>query len=145
MASNNPMISASSAHADLGLITISPRATLPGCNILCPRTLEWIPAEQNIGDDCVLVFAGETLSFLTHGEVPAVLHYVPWIDRAGGPNRLSLPFHLRCRPDMTLMPRTGICDRENGCDQEIFPKTLKTLMEEDVSRRPWRGDAHCEY
>ncbi len=50
----------------------------------------------------LIVFAGETLSFLTGGQLRAPVHYVD--ERFMGKPRVSMPFFVRGRPDALLRP-----------------------------------------
>jgi hypothetical protein len=72
---------ASGSHADMGLLTLSPCSTIPALNLLNPYSHDMMYPEQGLGPNEWVLFAGETLSFLTGGAVQAPIHSVPQIDR----------------------------------------------------------------
>ena len=122
--------SASGAHADMGLLTLSPCSTIPALNLLNPYSHDMMYPEQGLGSNEWVLFAGETLSFLTGGAVQAPIHSVPQIDRwnlkqvrvegpgsgsgATGPPplRRSMPLFLRADPEMHLFPLGDIAREE---------------------------------
>ena len=61
------------AHADLGLLTLSPCPTLPGLLVHDVEGLCWTDAEVGMVPEELTVFAGEQLSFLSGGAVHAPL------------------------------------------------------------------------
>jgi hypothetical protein len=117
---------ASGSHADMGLLTLSPCSTIPALNLLNPYSHDMTYPEQGLGPNEWVLFAGETLSFLTGGAVQAPIHSVPQIDRlklkevcVDGPGsgsgsgsgvlgppplRRSMPLFLRADPEMHLLP-----------------------------------------
>lgn len=115
---------ASGCHADMGIITLSPCSTIPALNLLHPATHEMLYPEENLGPNEWILFAGESLSFLSGGTIQAPLHSVPYIDRTtlrkkigDGPGtelsempplRRSMPLFLRADPDMFLHPVTDL-------------------------------------
>ena len=89
---------ASGFHADMGLITVAPRSSIPALEIVNVSTGEMDFPEVDLGREDWLVFGGETLSFLTGGEVQAPIHRVPWTQpESDGRLRVSMPFFLRAR------------------------------------------------
>ena len=113
------MISASGAHADMGLLTLSPCSTIPALNLLHPQTQVTLQPEIGLAPNEWVLFAGETLSFLTSGALQAPIHSVPFIDRyevarthaaqTGSipvvpPLRRSMPLFLRAVPEAHLYP-----------------------------------------
>ena len=116
---NMRMISASGAHADMGLLTLSPSSTIPALNLLHPQTQITLQPEIGLAPNEWVLFAGETLSFLTSGALQAPIHSVPFIDRhevaraqarqTGSipvvpPLRRSMPLFLRAVPEAHLFP-----------------------------------------
>ena len=96
---------ATGTHVDMGLLTCSPEANVPGLTVLHPDASRWVDVES--GDTHTTpyppptssiylhVFSGECLSLLTGGRVRAAVHYVE--ERVGVP-RISMPFFLRPNP-----------------------------------------------
>ena len=123
---NMRMISASGAHADMGLLTLSPASTIPALNLLHPQTQITLQPEMGLAPNEWVLFAGETLSFLTGGALQAPIHSVPFIDRhevartrarqTGSapvvpPLRRSMPLFLRAVPEAHLFPLSrGVAD-----------------------------------
>ena len=115
---------ASGCHADMGIITLSPCSTIPALNLLHPATHEMLYPEEDLGPNEWILFAGESLSFLSGGTIQAPLHSVPYIDRTTlrkksgdgsgtelsemPPLRRSMPLFLRADPDMFLHPVTDL-------------------------------------
>ena len=106
--------SASTAHADMGLLTLSPASTIPALHLLHPDTHVILQPEQGLTENEWVLFSGETLSFLTGGALQAPIHSVPHIDRRDVQSRLglavppplrrSMPLFLRADPDVYLCP-----------------------------------------
>lgn len=94
------------AHADLGLLTLSPLSDVPAFESWDPDALAWARCEadaQSAPEQCdALCFAGETLALLTGGRIPAVIHRVTMAPAAR--ERFSMPFFARARPDAMLRP-----------------------------------------
>lgn len=115
------------AHADLGMLTISPAPishtlqAAPGLLCYSVERLRWEEAELGLAPDELTLFAGEQLSLLSGGRIPATLHRVP----PPTASRLSLPFFARANPHARLADgRDGVC--------EAF------VLERLFRRRPWR-------
>ena len=71
-----------------------------GLHVRSPSTGEWASPEADVPAGWGLVIAGETLSTLTRGRIPASVHRV-W--RPGpGERRVSLPYLCRGRPDAVI-------------------------------------------
>lgn len=124
-----PGSAASSLHADMGLITLAPPSTIAALELLDPVDGQLHDPEAELGDETEwLLFAGETLAFLTGGQLHAPLHRVPWVERGSRPARCATPFFLRAAPWAVLTDPTGSI--------EI---TCRQLMERHcAARRPWR-------
>jgi isopenicillin N synthase-like dioxygenase len=88
------------AHEDINLITILPRASNPGLQILS-REGEWL--DVTTPPDVMICDTGDMMSLLTNGFIPATTHRVvnPFEDDGG---RLSMPFFLHPHPDRVLTP-----------------------------------------
>ena len=92
-------------HRDLGLLTIAPRASVPGLVIQEYSTNEWIHIEECMGEDEAILFAGSTLTEL--GGPSALPHKVI---RATG-HRLSAPYFCRASPHIPLpLPAAAVAD-----------------------------------
>eukprot|EP00455_Lapot_gusevi_P025026 TRINITY_DN2620_c0_g1_i2.p1 TRINITY_DN2620_c0_g1~~TRINITY_DN2620_c0_g1_i2.p1 ORF type:complete len:439 (-),score=41.54 TRINITY_DN2620_c0_g1_i2:18-1334(-) len=118
---------ATGLHADMGMITASPRGSLPGLVTLHPNCTQWIDAETSANETHISLFAGETLSKLCDGQIRPVLHFVD--ERFNGTPRFSVPFFLRGRPDAFI--------KEN--------LTVANFVENTVmAERPW-GAGRTDY
>lgn len=132
--------SSSGSHADMGLLTLSPCSTIPALNLLNPLSHDVMYPEQGLGPNEWVLFAGETLSFLTAGALQAPIHSVPQVDRwqltrdrgSEGANafrppplRRSMPLFLRADPEMHLLPLRDLPSESTLTDvphiQEKFP------------------------
>jgi isopenicillin N synthase-like dioxygenase len=113
----------------MGLITLAPPSTIAALELLDPVDGQLHDPEAELGDETEwLLFAGETLAFLTGGQLHAPLHRVPWVERGSRPARCATPFFLRAAPWAVLTDPTGSI--------EI---TCRQLMERHcAARRPWR-------
>ena len=73
-----------------------------GCPILAAPSLPVPLAKAEVaGSRPCSAVAGDALSFLTAGRVPALVH---WVGAVAEVQRLSMPFFLRPRPEALLMP-----------------------------------------
>ncbi|OWZ16636.1 hypothetical protein PHMEG_0009550 [Phytophthora megakarya] len=119
-------------HADLGLVTVSPLATVPGLQMWNLERMSWIDVEESATSLHFSVFAGETLGFLTHGVISAPLHRVPPVcveDEAE--RRMSMPYFLRAKPNVCLNPKAPAAEQI----------TCRDFMEDIVfKKRPWRRE-----
>ena len=130
------------AHADLGLLTVSPSASAPGLLVYDTERLHWWDVESSI-EPCgaeLTVFAGEQLSYLTRGAIQAALHRVP--PPPAGTNRLSLPFFVRARHQAVLVPAkapaTAPAAKMAGKSHQR-PRRVDDFVTNDLfRRRPWR-------
>jgi len=126
--SARPGAAASGVHADMGLVTVAPVSTIPALQLLDPRTGRTHHPEKDLPPSSWIVFAGETLGFLTGGKIGAPLHMVPYVDRSGGAHRYSAPFFLRAGPETVLVPTDS-----------SRAMTCRSLMQRhSVGLRPWR-------
>ena len=102
-------------HCDNTLLTLAPRGSSVGLEVRSPLDGRSFSPESSMSADELLVFAGDSLSYLSSGRVPALMHRVvppppPPISSAhstahADPPRLSCPFFLRARRSATLEPR----------------------------------------
>lgn len=132
ISSSQPLVANDSCgvHADLGLLTISPTATIAGLQIWSLERMLWTDIESGAEAKHVSLFAGETLGYLTNGRLPGTLHRVPAIYGSGdGPRRMSMPYFLRSRPEKVLNPTA----------KTSLQLTCRDFMEDIVfKKRPWR-------
>lgn len=63
-------------HADIGLLTLSPRADIPGLTVLDGAEYAWVDAEDGVDANVCSVFPGECLGPWSSGRFQAPLHYV---------------------------------------------------------------------
>lgn len=92
-------------HCDLGLLTIAPRASLPGLEVQDWTTGEFISVEEGMREDEAILFGGLTLQELTG--LTALPHKV----RRHGRDRLSAPYFLRASPHIPLpAAANGVAD-----------------------------------
>lgn len=96
-------------HADLGLLTIAPRASVPGLMVQVQSTGEWLPIEERMEEDEVILFAGSTLTELSG--LPALLHKVV----RQGCMRISAPYFFRSSPEVMLPETVGACSDRGTC------------------------------
>jgi len=92
------------AHEDINLITLLCEATESGLEILT-RDGSWLPVETGPGQ--IVVDAGDMLSRVTNGVVPATTHRVVNPPSAGNRERYSMPFFVHPYPscDLTVLDR----------------------------------------
>ncbi len=77
----------SSPHEDIGVMTVIPRATQAGLQVL-KRNGEWVDVE--VPPNAAIINAGDTLQYITDGRIPSTTHRV-----VNGPtdrHRYSIPF-----------------------------------------------------
>ncbi|KAG7381582.1 hypothetical protein PHYPSEUDO_005822 [Phytophthora pseudosyringae] len=119
-------------HADLGLVTVSPLATVPGLQMWNLERMTWSDVEERATTLHFSVFAGETLGLLTHGVISAPLHRVPPVCvEAEAERRMSMPYFLRAKPDACLNPKAPVAEQI----------TCRDFMEDIVfKKRPWRQE-----
>mmetsp|Transcript_17818 Transcript_17818/g.41975 ORF Transcript_17818/g.41975 Transcript_17818/m.41975 type:complete len:212 (-) Transcript_17818:166-801(-) len=120
---------ATGLHADFGLITVAPRANLPGLVVLDPSSTHWVAVEEGAPASEVSIMVGETLSQLVQGRVRSGLHFVD--EKDTGVPRYSIPFFLRARPD-------AVVDRATGMTAHEFVE-CPVMVD-----RPW-GKAYSDY
>ncbi|MEM6454799.1 MAG: 2-oxoglutarate and iron-dependent oxygenase domain-containing protein [Acidobacteriota bacterium] len=99
------------AHEDINLITLLCEATEPGLEILT-HDGSWLPVTALDGQ--IVVDAGDMLSRVTNGVVPATTHRV--VNPPGAArdrHRYSMPFFVHPYPDcdLTVLPRFVSDDR----------------------------------
>lgn len=101
-------------HVDNSLLTVAPAGSAVGLWARRYRDGAQLQPERQMAPGTVLVFAGDALSFLCGGRVPALVHWVsrPVQDLA----RYSFPFFLRARQDAVLScaspPSLQLCQRQ---------------------------------
>ena len=80
-------------HTDSGMVTIIPRATSPGLQVMDWSTGQWVATETTEEENVCTVLVGETLARLTCCHLQASVHRV--VAPPPGKVRLSMPFQLR--------------------------------------------------
>lgn len=91
-------------HCDNTLLTLGPVGSSPGLQIRTLDGHECFP-EGSMAPGEAILFAGDALSYITAGVVPALMHrVVPSGNRSGSPARLSAPFFLRGKRGAQLRP-----------------------------------------
>lgn len=98
------------AHEDINLLTVLPAATAPGLELLT-REGEWMAVQTP--PDVLICDTGDMMALLTQGRLPATTHRVVNPPTPDG-GRLSMPFFLHPRPEVSLRP----FDRKLG--QEVL-------------------------
>jgi len=88
-------------HQDSGLITLLPRSTFPGLEVLDKNNKIWIPVEKFTQKNDVLVFAGLVMQKITNGVFQAATHRVV---REPGMERFSMPFDVKPNRNVKLHP-----------------------------------------
>jgi isopenicillin N synthase-like dioxygenase len=98
------------AHEDINLITLLCEATDSGLEILT-RDGSWLPVET--GEGQIVVDAGDMLSRVTNGVVPATTHRVVNTEAARNRERYSMPFFVHPYPscDLTVLDRFVSAER----------------------------------
>ena len=98
------------AHEDINLITLLCEATDSGLEILT-RDGSWLPVET--GEGQIVVDAGDMLSRVTNGVVPATTHRVVNPPSGINSDRFSMPFFVHPYPscDLTVLDRFVSPDR----------------------------------
>ena len=126
------------AHADLGLLTLSPAPTTPGLCVYDVETLTWRDSELGLGDAEITIFAGEQLALLSGGRIPAPIHRVPPTS-SDAHTRYSMPFFARARPDAMLVPLTEAGSGPARQTMAPLPRPCEDfVLEQLFRRRPWR-------
>ena len=135
------------AHADLGLLTLSPAPTLPGLLVYDSEGLEWYEAEAGLAPGEITLFVGESLSFISNGALPSPLHRVP-PPHDEAVTRYSMPFFVRAHPEAILAPLR--CSAARGrekphggaLDDDDSHAEVRScesfVLERLFRRRPWR-------
>ena len=138
-------------HVDNGLLTLAPAGSSVGLRV---RTLDGrccLP-EEGMAKGELLVFAGDALSYLSAGRVPALMHEVapPATDGNATP-RLSAPFFLRpmraqlLRPPPPLKPlHVEALERNPGNLRSQFPWKVAGPLAPYFQGQNWHVDESLE-
>lgn len=130
----------SSPHADMGLVTVAAPSSSPALSLFRPLDGHRVHPESELQSPREwVVFAGETMSYLTNGALPAPIHgvqdpcnidtVVTFEDRQQLPRRCSAPFFLRAAPDAEL----------RALHSGGLSISCRDLMEQhSIGPRPWR-------
>jgi len=123
-------------HQDRGLITLLPRSTFPGLEVLCREV--WIPIESFISEEDIVLYFGLAMQQVTSSKVRSVTHRVV---RQPGKIRYSSPFELKPNSEAVLKPLDE--RRRSEPLKEEFPSFesfMNRLTWEDVMRKVRRAD-----
>ena len=134
-----PHESATTVHADIGVMTVCPLGSAPGLATLSSDGLAWHDAEgrdwqlrQQFPDPdderrpvYVYGFTGEILSQMLLGtgqtvrRAPPVLHFVYEGEDAADRPRISMPFFLRAKPDANICSAITDHTRHIACTRRL--------------------------
>lgn len=116
-------------HTDGTLLTLAPAGT--AARLVCRHASDGSPItpEASMMPDEALMFAGDVLSFLTGGAIPACMHAVLPPPAAG---RASMPFFLRPGRNVTLRPPASCAGV-----QSITMAQLERMENERGIRQGW--------
>jgi isopenicillin N synthase-like dioxygenase len=116
-------------HADLGLLTIAPRASIPGLMVQAASG-EWETVEEGMAANEAILFGGSTLTALMG--IPALQHKV----KRQGHTRLSAPYFLRASPDVTLpQPAAHTVSPRNEDPSEEEERSVRAFISRKVAER----------
>jgi len=79
-------------HRDSGLITLLPRSTMPGIELLDREHKHWVRIEELMSENDVLIFPGSITEIITCGLIHAQTHRVV---RTPHEERYSMPFDVK--------------------------------------------------
>lgn len=95
----------------------------------------YIYPEDFLSDDQIILYSGDTLSYLSGGRISALMHEVD-SPPAGQPPRLSIPFFLRARRDGVLRP--ALASRGLPAAAALPPLSVEDLEENEGGvRQSW--------
>lgn len=105
-------------HEDINLITLLVGASAEGLQVL-PKGEDWLPIHT--GEGQIVVNVGDMLQRLTNGQLKSTTHRVvnPPKEKWGEP-RLSIPFFLHPKPDVSL----AVLEE---CITEEYPKQFEDI------------------
>eukprot|EP00027_Filamoeba_sp_ATCC50430_P013999 CAMPEP_0168570670 /NCGR_PEP_ID=MMETSP0413-20121227/16870_1 /TAXON_ID=136452 /ORGANISM="Filamoeba nolandi, Strain NC-AS-23-1" /LENGTH=257 /DNA_ID=CAMNT_0008603359 /DNA_START=145 /DNA_END=918 /DNA_ORIENTATION=+ len=115
-------------HNDLGLLTIIPKSTIPGLEVLsmCEDCVYgWVNPEMKQQATDLVILAGETLSAACGGNFMAGIHRVVHNENYYGQSRISLPFLMKPYNEATLKDIT----------KDAPGMLVKEFMTKEMSRR----------
>eukprot|EP00697_Spironema_sp_BW2_P000893 gnl/Spiro4/11227_TR5919_c0_g1_i1.p1 gnl/Spiro4/11227_TR5919_c0_g1~~gnl/Spiro4/11227_TR5919_c0_g1_i1.p1 ORF type:complete len:344 (+),score=41.24 gnl/Spiro4/11227_TR5919_c0_g1_i1:49-1080(+) len=133
-------------HTDRGLLTVAP-ASSSNCGLEMKRldSAEYFDVERCLArdTDTVAVFIGETLSRLTCGFYPAILHRVSTVYTSA---RVSMPFFLRS-PDDALVEsallRSPLIQIPDSIREKPAPTVTQMYLECDrPGLWPWKRKSY---
>lgn len=123
-------------HKDHGLLTMLPKTDLPGLELLHPVLRQWVPLEQFIDENDVLLYCGEALAEVTNSRVVPATHRVVRLPQK---ERFSMPFEMK--PDNAAVLNNLVCPEK---DVEQKPSTFdgltKRLQWERIMKSVDRAD-----
>jgi len=104
----------SAPHEDLGIMTIIPRTTRPGLQVLTHDN-QWI--DVVIPHDAAIVNSGDVLNLMTNGLIPSTTHRVINPDDQDYSDRYSIPFFGNLIPT-TRLSILDRCRNNNKLSEE---------------------------
>lgn len=105
------------AHHDHGLVTLLPKTDVPGLEFLHPELKKWIPIEQYVDDNDMLLYCGEALAEVTDSLVRPATHRVVRLPHT---DRFSMPFEAKPNDNALLKNLVNPAKESN-------PRTFKDL------------------
>lgn len=90
---------ATGIHCDMGLLTVSPRSSLPGLRVLHPGTMQWMDVETDMGEHDLAAFAGECLPRAVATLRAQLLREGPSAFQRGWPAAETPPCACGCQDD----------------------------------------------
>jgi isopenicillin N synthase-like dioxygenase len=121
-------------HRDHGLLTLLPKTDLPGLELLHPRLKQWIPIEQFIDENDILLYCGEALHEVTNKAVTPATHRVVRLPQK---ERFSMPFEMK--PNNSALLR-NLVRPENEPRPSTFEGLTKRLQWERIITQVNRAD-----
>lgn len=121
-------------HKDHGLLTLLPKTEVPGLELLHPGLQQWIPIEQFVDSNDVLLYCGEALSVVTGERVGAATHRVVRLPER---ERFSMPFELKPNDDAVI---ENLFSSHNHSVPTTFSGLTKRLQWERIMKQVDRAD-----
>lgn len=97
-------------HTDSSLVTIAPRSSMCALEMKRFDTGEWVSPENDMDDNHVVIFMGDSGAYLTNNYFPSPIHR-PGVERMlkqwkpDQHTRISTPFFLRGTSETILRPQ----------------------------------------
>ena len=114
-------------HCDNSFLTLGAKGSCRGLHVRL-LTGQLLYPEDHMTSDQLILYPGDTLSYLSGGRVLALMHEVD-TPPAGAPPRLSIPYFLRARRDATLRPI--LASRGLEAARQLPPLSVDDLEENE--------------